>query len=83
MPRSRRKRIRPDSERACKDCDCAHWRGSAPSNNRIRRCRFWRAGNSNLGHDYGNAQFTEEERWALVEYMKAVGAKRVGDRVVP
>lgn len=52
-------------------------------NNRIRRCRFWRAGNSNLGHDYGNAQFTEEERWALVEYMKAVGAKRVGDRVVP
>ena len=40
-------------------------------------------GNSNLGHDYGNAQFTEEQRWALVEYMKAVGAKRVGDRIVP
>ena len=40
-------------------------------------------GNSHRGHDYGNGQFTEEERRALVEYMKAVGAKRVGDRVVP
>jgi len=41
------------------------------------------AGNSNLGHDYGNAHFTEAQRWALVEYMKAVGGKRVGDRVLP
>jgi hypothetical protein len=40
-------------------------------------------GNSNLGHDDGNAQLTEDERWALVEYMKAVGAKRVGDCVIP
>ena len=41
------------------------------------------AGNSNLGHDYGNGQLTEEERWALVEYMKAVGGRRVGNRVLP
>jgi hypothetical protein len=41
------------------------------------------AGNSNRGHDYNNAQFTEAERWALVEYMKAVGAQRVDDRIVP
>lgn len=41
------------------------------------------AGNSNLGHDYNNAQFTDAERWALVEYMKAVGAQRAGDRIVP
>ena len=41
------------------------------------------AGNSNLGHDYGNARMTDEERWALVEYMKAVGGTRVGDRIVP
>lgn len=41
------------------------------------------AGNPNLGHDYGNAKLTDDERWALVEYMKAVGGKRVGDRVVP
>lgn len=41
------------------------------------------AGNSNLGHDYGNAQFSDAERWALVEYMKAVGGGRVGARIVP
>lgn len=41
------------------------------------------AGNSNLGHDYGNARMTDDERWALVEYMKAVGGTRVGDRIVP
>lgn len=29
-------------------------------------------GNSNLGHDYGNALLTPEERWALVEYMKGL-----------
>jgi len=30
-------------------------------------------GNSNAGHDmYGNDKFTEEERWALVEYMKSL-----------
>lgn len=29
-------------------------------------------GNSNAGHDYGNALFTDEERWALVEYMKGL-----------
>lgn len=40
-------------------------------------------GNDNGGHDYGNARFSDEERWALVEYMKAVGGKRVGDRIVP
>ncbi len=39
------------------------------------------AGNSNGGHDYGNASLTEADRWALVEYMKAVGAKRDGDRI--
>lgn len=39
------------------------------------------AGNSNLGHDYGNARLTDEDRWALVEYMKAVGGRRVGSHV--
>lgn len=28
-------------------------------------------GNSNLGHDYGNSGFTDQERRALVEYMKS------------
>jgi mono/diheme cytochrome c family protein len=41
------------------------------------------AGNSNLGHDYGNAAFTEDQRLALVEYMKAVGARRVGNKIIP
>lgn len=41
------------------------------------------AGNSNLGHDYGNATFTEDQRQALVEYMKAIGARRVGNTIVP
>lgn len=30
-------------------------------------------GNSNEGHDYGNASLKERERWALVEYMKTFG----------
>ena len=29
-------------------------------------------GNSNAGHDYGNARLTDYERWALVEYMKTL-----------
>jgi hypothetical protein len=29
-------------------------------------------GNSNLGHDYGNAGFADEQRRALVEYMKSL-----------
>jgi cytochrome c553 len=29
-------------------------------------------GNSNAGHDYGNAWLTEDERWALVEYLKGL-----------
>jgi processive rubber oxygenase RoxA-like protein len=29
-------------------------------------------GNSNEGHDYGSAQLSDEERWALVEYMKTL-----------
>lgn len=29
-------------------------------------------GNSNYGHDYNNASMTDEERWALVEYMKSL-----------
>lgn len=41
------------------------------------------AGNSNAGHDYGNAQLSDAERWALVEYLKAVGGTRVGDRIIP
>lgn len=40
-------------------------------------------GNANGGHDYGNAALSDEQRWALVEYMKAVGGQRVGNRVVP
>ena len=30
-------------------------------------------GNSNEGHDYGNADLTEHQRLALVEYLKVVG----------
>ncbi|WP_426177533.1 di-heme-cytochrome C peroxidase [Massilia sp. TWR1-2-2] len=40
------------------------------------------AGNSNLGHDYGNAGFSDAQRWALVEYMKAVGARREGSKII-
>lgn len=40
-------------------------------------------GNSNAGHDYGNAALSEDQRWALVEYMKAVGGSREGKLVVP
>ncbi|MES2666518.1 MAG: di-heme-cytochrome C peroxidase [Pseudomonadota bacterium] len=29
-------------------------------------------GNSNAGHDYGNAEFTEAERRAIVEYLKTL-----------
>jgi hypothetical protein len=29
-------------------------------------------GNSNLGHDYGNASFKPDERTALIEYMKSL-----------
>lgn len=29
-------------------------------------------GNSNAGHDYGNKTLIDEERWALVEYMKTL-----------
>ena len=29
-------------------------------------------GNSNLGHDYGNATLSEADRWALVEYLKTL-----------
>jgi len=29
-------------------------------------------GNSNLGHDYGNAGFDEAERMALIAYMKTL-----------
>jgi hypothetical protein len=29
-------------------------------------------GNSNAGHDYGNAEFSHEDRMALVEYMKGL-----------
>ena len=40
------------------------------------------SGNGNDGHDYGTA-LDDKDRWALVEYMKAVGGRRMGDRVVP
>jgi hypothetical protein len=29
-------------------------------------------GNSNAGHDYGNAGLSDADRWALVEYMKTL-----------
>jgi hypothetical protein len=29
-------------------------------------------GNSNDGHDYGNAAMTDDERWALIEFMKTL-----------
>jgi hypothetical protein len=40
-------------------------------------------GNANSGHDYGNASLTDNDRRALVEYLKAVGAHREGDKIVP
>ena len=40
-------------------------------------------GNLNAGHDYGNAAMTDPDRMALIEYMKAVGGKRSGDKIVP
>jgi hypothetical protein len=48
----------------------------SPDNNFLYRTRD-EAGrfidaNSNAGHDYGNASFTEEQRRALVEYMKGL-----------
>lgn len=33
-------------------------------------------GNSNAGHDYGNADLTSRQRWAIVEYMKVMGDYR-------
>ena len=29
-------------------------------------------GNANIGHDYGSSRMTDEDRWALVEYMKTL-----------
>ncbi len=29
-------------------------------------------GNANEGHDYGNSRLSDEDRWALVEYMKTL-----------
>jgi cytochrome c peroxidase len=29
-------------------------------------------GNYNSGHDYGNANLTDDERWAIVEYLKSL-----------
>jgi cytochrome c peroxidase len=29
-------------------------------------------GNSNAGHDYGNAAMSDDDRWALIEYMKTL-----------
>ena len=40
-------------------------------------------GNANSGHDYGNASLSDNDRRALVEYLKAVGAHRDGDKIVP
>ena len=40
-------------------------------------------GNSNLGHDYANASLSDADRWALVEYMKAPGGRRVGGKIEP
>ena len=30
-------------------------------------------GNSNAGHDYGNAAFTDAQRYAIIEYLKTLG----------
>ncbi len=29
-------------------------------------------GNSNAGHEYGNAALSPDDRWALIEYMKTL-----------
>jgi hypothetical protein len=29
-------------------------------------------GNSNAGHDYGNATLSDDDRWALIEFMKTL-----------
>ena len=48
----------------------------SPDNNFLYRTRDEGGriidGNSNAGHDYGNANLSEEERRALVEYMKSL-----------
>ena len=31
-----------------------------------------RKANSNAGHEYGAREFTEQDRWDLVEYMKSL-----------
>jgi mono/diheme cytochrome c family protein len=43
---------------------------AAPGNSFTFNTRL--RGNSNNGHEYGAADFTEEQRWALVEYMKTL-----------
>lgn len=44
--------------------------GDAPGNDFTFDTRL--RGNSNGGHDYGVSRLTEEQRWALVEYMKTL-----------
>lgn len=34
-------------------------------------------GNSNAGHDYNNAQFTPEDRWAIIAYLKKLPPRPV------
>lgn len=29
-------------------------------------------GNSNLGHDYAGGQYTDDQKWAIIEYMKTL-----------
>jgi len=43
---------------------------SAPGNGFVVNARG--PGNSNEGHDYNVGRLTEEERWALVEYLKSL-----------
>lgn len=50
-----------------------------PDNDFVFRVRDERGrvieGNSNAGHDYGNAALTARQRWAIVEYMKVMGER--------
>lgn len=51
------------------------WRPTAPGN-RFRFDAFEgnrpKDGNANMGHDYGARRLSEDDRWALVEYLKTL-----------
>ena len=59
-PQSAVSRLEPDGERWKLSQDTVDAQGKSID------------GNSNLGHDYGNAALTEADRWALIAYLKSL-----------